>query len=106
MHAHVPRVISAEPSHACMQGNLILTDSSYEILTLLRSYRDDDKGYAIMAKHPYPIRTVRNRVPVTAEALSEALAKPGPKPSLKGEPVAESRHRLFGGQMCFGALQL
>ncbi|KAJ0628832.1 hypothetical protein HanHA300_Chr00c0702g0805311 [Helianthus annuus] len=41
------------------QGNIILTDSEYMVLTLLRSHRDDDKGFAIMARHPYPIENCR-----------------------------------------------
>ncbi|KAI7737225.1 hypothetical protein M8C21_001548 [Ambrosia artemisiifolia] len=41
------------------QGNIILTDSDFMVLTLLRSHRDDDKGFAIMARHPYPIENCR-----------------------------------------------
>ena len=69
-----------------LQGNVVLTDSNYEILTLLRSYRDDNKGYAIMARHPYPVRVVRPRCALTSDALSEALEKVGEKATtLKGE---------------------
>ena len=77
------------------QGNMILTDSNYEILTLLRSYRDDVKGYAIMARHPYPIRTVRPRAAASKEALTDALEKAGDKTTLKGELLA------FIGWACF-----
>lgn len=41
------------------QGNIILTDSEYTVLTLLRSHRDDDKGLAIMSRHRYPIEACR-----------------------------------------------
>lgn len=68
-----------------LQGNLILTDSQYRILTLLRSYRDDAKGVAIMAKHPYPLQTVRLPQPVTPPALEAAVAaEADAKPTLKG----------------------
>lgn len=57
-----------------MQGNVILTDSKYEILTLLRSHRDDAKNLAIMARHPYPLQTVRLKTPTTLQILNDALA--------------------------------
>ncbi|KAL4560165.1 hypothetical protein LXL04_032314 [Taraxacum kok-saghyz] len=41
------------------QGNILLTDSEFMVLTLLRSHRDDDKGYAIMARHRYPVEICR-----------------------------------------------
>ncbi|XP_023760773.1 uncharacterized protein LOC111909216 isoform X2 [Lactuca sativa] len=41
------------------QGNILLTDSEFMVLTLLRSHRDDDKGYAIMARHHYPVEICR-----------------------------------------------
>ncbi|KAH7678565.1 Zinc finger CCHC-type protein [Dioscorea alata] len=41
------------------QGNILLTDSEYTVLTLLRSHRDDDKGLAIMSRHRYPIEACR-----------------------------------------------
>ncbi|KAK9805687.1 hypothetical protein WJX72_012021 [[Myrmecia] bisecta] len=66
------------------QGNVILTDSNYEVLTLLRSHRDDAKGFAIMARHPYPIHTIRLRTPVSEQQLQEALAAADDKSTLKG----------------------
>lgn len=69
-----------------LQGNIILTDSKYEILTLLRSYRDDDKGVAIMSRHPYPIRTIRPRAMLASEALTTALVNADDKATLKGQP--------------------
>ena len=56
-------------------GNIILTDDKYQVLTLLRSHRDDAKGVAIMARHLYPIHTVRLRVPISPENLDEELNK-------------------------------
>lgn len=41
------------------QGNIILTDSEFTVLTLLRSHRDDDKGLAIMSRHRYPVEACR-----------------------------------------------
>nr|GEW13837.1 nuclear export mediator factor NEMF [Tanacetum cinerariifolium] len=41
------------------QGNIILTDPDFMVLTLLRSHRDDDKGLAIMARHQYPVEMCR-----------------------------------------------
>lgn len=70
---------------SAVQGNVILTDSKYEVLTLLRSHRDDAKGFAIMARHPYPIRTIRLRQAITAEQLDTALASDDDKQTLKGK---------------------
>lgn len=41
------------------QGNILLTDSNFIVMTLLRSHRDDDKGLAIMSRHHYPIEACR-----------------------------------------------
>ncbi|XP_020582235.1 LOW QUALITY PROTEIN: nuclear export mediator factor NEMF homolog [Phalaenopsis equestris] len=41
------------------QGNIILTDSEFTVMTLLRSHRDDDKGLAIMSRHRYPVEACR-----------------------------------------------
>ena len=43
------------------------------MLTLLRSHRDDDKGLAVMARHPYPMQHVRLRAPLRPEAVRAAL---------------------------------
>ena len=65
------------------QGNVILTDKSYEVLTLLRSHRDDAKGMATMARHTYPIHTVRLRQPLSTEALETGLTTAAPEAILK-----------------------
>ncbi|CAA0824105.1 zinc knuckle (CCHC-type) family protein [Striga hermonthica] len=61
------------------QGNVILTDSEFTVLTLLRSHRDDDKGIAIMSRHRYPVeqsrifeRTTREKMSVALQSLVEA----------------------------------
>ena len=59
-----------------MQGNVILADGNYEIMTLLRSHRDDAKGLQIMARHVYPLHSIRLRQPVTAEQLAGGLDSP------------------------------
>lgn len=41
------------------QGNLLLTDSSYNVLTLLRTHRDVEKGLTMMARHQYPVDSCR-----------------------------------------------
>ena len=57
-------------------GNVILADSkSYEVLTLLRSHRDDSKGVATMARHIYPIHTVRLRKPLERIEFETQLAR-------------------------------
>ncbi|GAB4824054.1 hypothetical protein N2152v2_011100 [Parachlorella kessleri] len=66
------------------QGNVVLTDSKYEVLTLLRSHRDDAKGFAIMARHPYPIHTIRLRQALAPDSLEAALAGAPQGATLKG----------------------
>ncbi|KAJ4822904.1 hypothetical protein Tsubulata_037852 [Turnera subulata] len=56
------------------QGNILLTDSEFMVLTLLRSHRDDDKGLAIMSRHRYPTEACRAFERTTAGKLQEAIA--------------------------------
>ncbi|KNA15242.1 hypothetical protein SOVF_100000 [Spinacia oleracea] len=56
------------------QGNIVLTDSEFTVLTLLRSHRDDDKGFAIMSRHRYPIELCRTFERSTSSKLKDALA--------------------------------
>jgi hypothetical protein len=58
-----------------------LTDSSYQVLTLLRSHRDDAKGLSIMAKHPYPMHAIRLRQPLPLAALQDALTAAAAPPA-------------------------
>ncbi|KAM3358212.1 ribosome quality control complex subunit NEMF [Capsicum galapagoense] len=55
------------------QGNILLTDSDFMVLTLLRSHRDDDKGLAIMSRHRYPVEICRVFKRTTTEKLQAAL---------------------------------
>ena len=68
-----------------MQGNVILTDKRYEILTLLRSHRDDAQGVAFMARHPYPLQYVRLRQAVTSEALQGSIDQADGKATLRSK---------------------
>ncbi|KAL5981602.1 hypothetical protein ACLOJK_015665 [Asimina triloba] len=55
------------------QGNLLLTDSEFVIMTLLRSHRDDDKGLAIMSRHRYPVEACRVFERTSISKLQTAL---------------------------------
>ncbi|KAK3029604.1 hypothetical protein RJ639_037921 [Escallonia herrerae] len=57
------------------QGNIILTDPEFMVLTLLRSHRDDDKGFAIMSRHRYPVEICRAFGRTTSAKLQAALAE-------------------------------
>ncbi|KAK4775824.1 hypothetical protein SAY87_023785 [Trapa incisa] len=56
------------------QGNIILTDSEFMVMTLLRSHRDDDKGFAIMSRHRYPTEFCRIFERTTSEKLHGAFS--------------------------------
>ncbi len=75
------------PTPLLPQGNIVLTDSKYEVLTLLRSHRDDAKGLVIMARHPYPMAAVRLAARVTPQQLDGAA--PGAD-SYRGERWKQS----------------
>lgn len=66
------------------QGNVILTDGRYEVLTLLRSHRDDARGIATMPRHPYPLHSIRLAQPVTAQRWAEAAAAADEAATLRG----------------------
>lgn len=63
---------------------MILTDANYQILTLLRSHRDDAKGLATMAAHAYPIHSIRLRAELAPEQLAAALSAVDEKATLRG----------------------
>lgn len=65
------------------QGNIVLTDAKYEVLTLLRQHRDDAKGFAVMPKLPYPVQSIRLYAPITLDQLAAALAEASDKLALK-----------------------
>lgn len=52
----------------------MLCDHKYEVLTLLRSHRDDARGFAVMARHPYPMDAVRLRQAARREDLDSAYS--------------------------------
>ena len=87
---------STEQLCCALQGNVILTDANYEILTLLRSHRDDNKGISFMARHPYPIHSIRLRTPLDMRQLQNALDSADDKQTLRGRHLA-SVHLGLGG---------
>jgi predicted ribosome quality control (RQC) complex YloA/Tae2 family protein len=58
-------------------GNLVLCDGAYTALTLLRSHRDDARGFALMARRAYPMHAVRLRRAVPEEEVRRALEGKG-----------------------------
>ena len=64
---------------------MLLCDANYEILTLLRSHRDDAAGLAMMARHAYPIHAIRMRTALAPDALSAALSAAKPDATLRGK---------------------
>lgn len=68
-----------------LQGNVILTDGRYEVLTLLRSHRDDARGIATMPRHPYPLNSIRLAQPVTSEVLQAAVSGADDADTLRSE---------------------
>jgi len=60
-------------------------------LTLLRSHRDDAKGFAIMARHPYPIHTIRLRQPLSQQQLDSALETVDEKQTLRGKGTGSAQ---------------
>ncbi|KAK3136788.1 hypothetical protein QOZ80_5BG0442490 [Eleusine coracana subsp. coracana] len=58
------------------QGNILLTDSEYTVMTLLRSHRDDNKGLAIMSRHRYPVETCRTFQRTDFVKLKDTLTMP------------------------------
>lgn len=89
------------------QGNVVLTDHKYLVLTLLRSHRDDAKGIAIMARHTYPIQTVRLRQVTTAAALEAALQQGAEGGGIgeKEEQEGEGAEGVGGGKQAGGKQQ-
>lgn len=71
---------------------MILTDANYEIMTLLRSHRDDAKGLQIMARHPYPLHSIRLRTPLVAELLTAALTAADAPNKLRSAPPTVPGH--------------
>ncbi|GMJ12314.1 embryo defective 1441 [Hibiscus trionum] len=78
------------------QGNIILTDSEFTVLTLLRSHRDDDKGVAIMSRHRYPTEICRHFERTTISKLQTALASSGEPDENDATKGIEAGNDLLG----------
>lgn len=58
------------------QGNLILTDANYTVLTLLRTHRDDERGMTMMPHHCYPVNMCRSFERTSFEKLQTIFSNP------------------------------
>ena len=79
------------------QGNIVLCDREWRILTLLRPHRDDARGLVLLGNHPYPRERFRSHVRVDTAALVAALEGTdddplGPKP-IEGEGIEGAREK-------------
>ncbi|PON64888.1 Zinc finger, CCHC-type [Parasponia andersonii] len=72
------------------QGNIILTDCDFTVMTLLRSHRDDDKGVAIMSRHRYPTEICRTFQRTTIEKLQAALTTSKEPDDIESDNVNDS----------------
>ncbi|CAK9218060.1 unnamed protein product [Sphagnum troendelagicum] len=73
------------------QGNLLLTDADYNVLTLLRTHRDDEKGLVMMAHHHYPIDACRLFERTCKDTIQMAMADQAAKDlKREAEPIVES----------------
>ncbi|BBM96816.1 nuclear export mediator factor NEMF [Marchantia polymorpha subsp. ruderalis] len=70
------------------QGNLLLTDSHHNVITLLRTHRDDEKGLLMMAHHQYPINSCRLFERTKKEAISTLLKE---QTRLKADEAVEEQ---------------
>ncbi|XP_010546948.1 PREDICTED: nuclear export mediator factor NEMF [Tarenaya hassleriana] len=81
------------------QGNIILTDSEFTVMTLLRSHRDDNKGFAIMSRHRYPIEICRAFERTSFSKLGEALTTFSPKDhEAESNELKEQNGKQKGGK--------
>ncbi|KAG0577183.1 hypothetical protein KC19_5G137000 [Ceratodon purpureus] len=71
------------------QGNILLTDGDYNVLTLLRTHRDEDKGLVMMAKHEYPVNACRLFERFSREKLEVAMREQ--KAPAEVEEMAEAK---------------
>ncbi|XVF62394.1 hypothetical protein PTKIN_Ptkin09bG0004100 [Pterospermum kingtungense] len=76
------------------QGNILLTDSEFTVLTLLRSHRDDDKGLAIMSRHRYPTEICRVFERTTMSKMQAALTSSSEPDENEPAKVNESGSNL------------
>lgn len=90
-HRHWPMgmrlfTFSSPHIHTCAhtKGNVVLADNKYTVLSLLRSHRDDNKDYALMPGHPYPVHACRLRTSASLtelQGLMEVPSLPLPSPT-------------------------
>lgn len=80
-----------QPAHSAPQQALAARLRVFHSICCTCRCRDDAKGMAIMARHPYPIHTIRLRQPLGAAALEGALAGAAPEATLKSEQSTPGR---------------
>lgn len=71
------------------QGNLILTDEHYKILTLLRTYKSEDEHVNIAVGQIYPVQHSQALAAVSVERVQE-MCRSGADKSVK-----ENLNRTF-----------
>ncbi|RVW71611.1 E3 ubiquitin-protein ligase UPL6 [Vitis vinifera] len=76
------------------QGNILLTDSEFMVMTLLRSHRDDDKGVAIMSRHRYPVEICRVFERTATTKLQAALTSPKESESNEAVEASEGGNKV------------
>eukprot|EP00854_Cymbomonas_tetramitiformis_P027048 gene27048-33275_t len=74
-------------------------DCNYNILTLLRSYKDETKGVATMANHPYPIEGVKEPTTCDRATLEAALRAAAAEPTEKGPKTLK---QAVGSALAYG----
>ena len=57
------------------QGNIVLTDKNYTVLTLLRTHRDDEKGVKILGNHQYPLDRFQGFRKYDRDDVASALSR-------------------------------
>lgn len=83
------------------QGNILLTDSQFTVMTLLRSHRDDDKSLAIMSRHRYPVEMCRIFERTGTEKLQAALThsmEPVEAESVDGSEQVNNASDVYQGK--------
>jgi len=65
------------------QGNIVLTDHRYEVLTLLRTHKDSEIDYSLKARQLYPVQHIRMSKAVAESEVVECLFRTNERRSLK-----------------------
>ncbi|CAM6100258.1 unnamed protein product [Calypogeia fissa] len=66
------------------QGNLVVTDAKYNILQILRTWKDEEKGLSMMVHQRYPVDSCRLLQRTTEEKLDALFRAPIAAPQLEG----------------------